>query len=182
MLIDVMKNSREIFGKREIEIVDKQINGIKLSQSEKNVLSRSVRKKLNLVKKLSKYKDDFDLKFNLINKKIINESINIINSKLKTKAILLFGSFVKNDNTIISDIDLCIVLGKTISKKKATEILMVLSGSLNKKVDVSIFENLPYRIKNEILKNNRTLYKTKDFDKIEFTIKETKKENDKKNY
>jgi predicted nucleotidyltransferase len=180
MLIDVIKESREIFGKREIEIVDKQINGISLTQSEKNVLSRSIRKKLELVKKLSKYSDEFNLKFNAENNKIINDSMNIIKSKINLKAILLFGSLLKKDNTKFSDIDLCIVLGRNVTKKQSTEILLEISGRLNKKIDISIYENLPDNIKCEILKNNRILYKTDDFNKTKFEIKELKIKNGKK--
>lgn len=180
MLIDVIKESREIFGKREIEIVDKQINGITLTQTEKNVLSRSIRKKLELVKKLSKYSDEFNLKFNAGNTKIIDESINTIKSRINPKAILLFGSLQKRDNTKFSDIDLCIVLGRNVSKKEATEILLEISGRLNNKIDISIYENLPDKVKYEILTNNRILYKTEGFSKKYFEIKELKLKDDKK--
>ena len=39
------KNARKIFGKKEIEIIEKQLNGIKLSPSEQTRLSRDIRKK-----------------------------------------------------------------------------------------------------------------------------------------
>ncbi len=39
------ENTRKIFGVRELKIIEKQLLGINLTQSEKNRLSRDIRKK-----------------------------------------------------------------------------------------------------------------------------------------
>ena len=66
--------ARKIFGKRELEIIEKQLLGISLTQSEKNRLSRDIRKKLEFVKELSIYIKEFKLKKGAIIKQIINET------------------------------------------------------------------------------------------------------------
>ena len=43
-------NARKIFGKRELKIIEKQLFGLNLTQSEKNRLSRDIRKKLEFIK------------------------------------------------------------------------------------------------------------------------------------
>ena len=56
-------DARKIFGKRELKIIQKQMLGIKLTQSEKNRLSRDIRKKLIFIQEISKYSKEFDLKY-----------------------------------------------------------------------------------------------------------------------
>ncbi len=41
--------ARKIFGQRELKIIEKQLNGISLTQSEKNRLSRDIRYKISAV-------------------------------------------------------------------------------------------------------------------------------------
>ena len=50
----------KIFGKKEIEINRKQLNGERLTQSEKNRLSRDIRQKLNFIEKLE-LREKFDI-------------------------------------------------------------------------------------------------------------------------
>ena len=51
-LISIIKDEkiRTLFGKRELEIIEKQLLGIKLSNSEKTRLSRDIRKKFEAIK------------------------------------------------------------------------------------------------------------------------------------
>ena len=72
------ENSRKIFGEREIKIIEKQINGISLTQSEKNRLSRDIRRKLQFIKEISKFENEFDLKKAQSIKEIIQEAKEII--------------------------------------------------------------------------------------------------------
>ena len=44
------KNARKIFGERELKIIEKQLIGVDLTQSEKNRLSRDVREKFKFIK------------------------------------------------------------------------------------------------------------------------------------
>ena len=71
-------NSRKIFGERELKIIEKQLNGVNLTQSEKNRLSRDIRQKLNFIEKFAVYKEDFSLKKNQANLDLIKESIEEI--------------------------------------------------------------------------------------------------------
>ena len=43
------ENVRKVFGKRELKIIEKQLLGVNLTQSEKNRLSRDIRKKFEFV-------------------------------------------------------------------------------------------------------------------------------------
>ena len=64
-LIDFLKkskDSRKIFGAGELKIIEKQLLGINLTQSEKNRLSRDIRKKLGFIKEASRFEEEFILK------------------------------------------------------------------------------------------------------------------------
>ncbi|MBU1973972.1 MAG: hypothetical protein KKH52_01090, partial [Nanoarchaeota archaeon] len=70
--------SRKIFGKRELKIIEKQLRGISLTQSEKNRLSRDIRLKFEFIKDCSRFQDEFKLKKSSINKKLIEEAREVI--------------------------------------------------------------------------------------------------------
>lgn len=153
--------ARKIFGQRELKIIEKQLNGINLTQSEKNRLSRDIRKKLNFIKEVSRFEDEFDLKKGIENKKIIEESKKIILEhplRNRIKKILLFGSVVKKEVTIRSDIDIAVIFGK-ITRRESFNFRKRVMGELPDKVDVQVFNVLPEKIKTSILKNHRVLYK-----------------------
>lgn len=167
------KNARKIFGNKELEIVFKQLDGITLTQSEKNRLSRDIRPKLEFIKQISNFKGEFKLKKKQEIKKKIEKAVNVIlNDELKNniKAILLFGSFADNSFTKRSDIDICVVFRK-INLKDATEFRIRVSGELPEKVDVQVFNILPQKVKKDIARNHKVLYKDKDYDNINFSIK-----------
>ena len=168
------QNTRKIFGKRELKIIEKQLFGINLTQSEKNRLSRDIRKKFEFVKEINEFRDDFKLEKNQGNKKIIKKAINIIlNDKLKEniKAVLLFGSFVDNALTRRSDIDICVLFNKNLSLKESTLFRVRIAGELPENVDVQVFNILPLKIKREIARKHKVLYKSKDYDNINFSLK-----------
>ena len=100
-LINVIKKPemRKIFGKRELKIIEKQLNGIALLPSERTRLSRDIRKKLEAVRLLSAFVEDFKLKKGLYLKEIIENVKNeIFNHSLfpKVKRIILFGTAAEN--------------------------------------------------------------------------------------
>jgi len=172
-LIKKNKNARKIFGIKEIEIILKQIDGTKLTQSEKNRLSRDIRPKLGFIKDISGFKDEFELKSNQENKNIIEKAKETIlkdKEKDNIKAILLFGSFADNTFTKRSDIDICVVFRKTIPVKNATEFRIRISGEINNKVDIQVFNILPQKIKKEIARNHKILFKAEDYDNTGFSI------------
>jgi len=153
--------ARKIFGKKEIIIIQKQISGIKLTQSEKNRLSRDIRPKLKFIKEVSEFSEEFDLKKGSENKKIVGEAVETIKKDKdshKIKEIWLFGSMVKNEMTIRSDIDIAVLFGK-IGLAEATRFRIRIQGKLHEKVDVQIFNKLEEKLKKSILKNHRVLYK-----------------------
>ena len=153
--------ARKVFGKREIVIIQKQLSGINLTQSEKNRLSRDIRPKLRFIKEISKFKDDFDLKKGIENKQLIERTKEIIledKLKDKIKEIWLFGSIIENQMTHKSDIDVAILFTK-ILKKEAFKFRIRILGKVNDKMDVQVFNVLPEKIKKSILKKHKVLYK-----------------------
>lgn len=153
--------SRKIFGKREIIIIRKQINGINLTQSEKNRLSRDIRPKLKFIAEVSKFKDEFGLKKGSENKKIVEKVLDTIRKDRdfeKIREIWLFGSMLTGKMTIRSDVDVCVLFDK-ISKKKADDFRIRILGWFDEKADVQVFNVLPKKIRESILKSHKVLYK-----------------------
>jgi len=156
------KNSeaRQIFGKKEIEIIQKQLLGLELTPSEKTRLSRDIRLKLKVINELSRYKEEFSLKKAQNIKDIINEAKEII--RLETgnnlKEILLFGSYSKNEASKTSDVDLAIVLKKT-DLKEATKLRAKILGKVHSKLDIQMYNILPEKIKKEIDKDKKIIFK-----------------------
>ncbi len=160
------KNARRIFGKKELEIMFKQLDGLSLTQSEKNRLSRDIRPKFEFIKEISKLENDFRLKKDQDAKKIIDKAVEIIlQDKLKEKieAIFLFGSRVRGIITPRSDIDICVVFD-AIEKEDADRFRIRISGEFSEKVDIQVFNTLPQNIKESIATKHKILYKSKEYD------------------
>ncbi len=172
------KGARKIFGRRELEIIVKQLEGIPLKQSERNRLSRDVRPKLEFIKELSKFEVEFKLKKDQDARNVIIKAINVIlQDKLKEniQAILLFGSRVKGIVTQRSDIDIAVVF-KDIEKGEADRFRIRILGDLSDKADVQVFNVLPQKIKRSIARSHKVLYKKENFDNNLFTIRYLKDE------
>ncbi len=154
------KNARKIFGKREIIIIEKQVNGIKLTQSEKNRLSRDIRKKLEFIKELERFSDEFKIKKgSAIKEKIRKAMEEILNDELKNKIkkIILFGSSINNARTFRSDIDIAVVFDE-ISLKEATKFRIRVSRNFGKDMDIQVYNTLPEKLKKEIDKKGGMIY------------------------
>ncbi len=174
--IMLSEESRLLFGKREQEIIRKQLAGERLLQWERNILSRSIRKKLKVVGKLAEFKEEFSLEHNADNKKIIEDAKNkILESEWKENiaAIMLFGSFADGTFTKRSDIDLAVVFRKNQGTKEATLFRARLLGRISSKVDLQVFNILPLKIKKEIMEKGVILYQ-KRFDKKREELKTIK--------
>ena len=172
------KNARKVFGKKEIEIVLKQLDGVTLTQSEKNRLSRDIRPKLMLIKEISKFGDEFELKKDADSLRLADKAAQLIlhdELRDRIKAILLFGSHVRGVVTKRSDIDICAIF-TDISLREATKFRIRIMAELPEKVDVQVFNILPQKIKREIARSHKVLYKNKDFDNINFSVKYMKDE------
>ncbi|MDP2750320.1 MAG: nucleotidyltransferase domain-containing protein [Nanoarchaeota archaeon] len=157
------ENVRKLFGKRELKIIEKQLLGINLTQSEKNRLSRDIRKKLDVIKEASKFEKEFELKKGAEIKKKINEAKEIIladvlHSHIKT--IKLFGSAVENKLTFRSDIDLAIIFDE-ISLKEATNFRKRILGRTSEKIDVQVYNILDKKIKKEVDEKGRSIYESR---------------------
>lgn len=158
--IKTNKNLRKIFGSQELKIIEKQLLGVSLTDSERIRLSRDIRKKFNAIKELSKFSNEFDLKKASEIKHLIENAKEVVFESRyfsKVKRIYLFGSFIENKLTLNSDIDIAIELINT-NKKEATKIRSELSGRINKRVDVQVFNLLPEKIKKEIKNKGKILY------------------------
>ena len=171
-------DARKIFGKKEIGIILKQLDGISLTQSEKNRLSRDIKPKFKFIKEASKFEDEFELKKGADSLKLINKAVQLIlhdELKDRIKAILLFGSHARGIVTKRSDIDICAIF-TDISLREATKFRIRIMGELPEKVDVQVFNILPQKIKKSIAINHKILYKSSNFDNMSFTIRHIKDE------
>ncbi len=155
------KNSRKVFGRREIKIIEKQVKGVKLTQSEKNRLSRDIRIKLEFIKECSRFSNEFKLKKGAEIKNLIDEvKEEILNDKLrnKIKEIWVFGSFVDNTMTFRSDLDIAVLFDK-ISLREATLFRMRISRNFSEKIDIQVFNVLPEKIKKSIIEKHSLIWK-----------------------
>ena len=149
-----------MFGEREIKIIEKQLLGVNLTQSEKNRLSRDIRAKLEFIEKAANFSEDFKLKKGAIIKKIISETKEIIlNDQLnkQIEKIILFGSAIENKLTFKSDIDIAVEF-EEINLKESTLFRKRISGKVNERVDIQVYNTLPGKIKKEIDKKGKILY------------------------
>src|SRR3989338_10050802 len=165
--------ARRIFGKKELEIMQKQLKGQHLTISERNRLSRDIKPKLSCIEKLSHFKEEFALAKNQENKALIKKAVKVIlqdKEKENIKAIFLFGSFADNTFIFRSDIDICVIFKKEPAFKEATKFRIRILGQLSDKLDIQVFNILPQKIKREIARNHKVLYKQKDYNNLDFTI------------
>lgn len=153
------EGARKIFGKSELKIIEKQLLGINLTQSEKNRLSRDIRKKLEFIEKASRFKGEFKLKKGAEIKKAIQETKEaILNDRLSKdiKKIILYGSAAENKLTFRSDIDIAVEF-KKIDLKEATKFRKRVLGESPEKADIQVYNTLPEKIQKEVDKG-RILY------------------------
>lgn len=154
------EEARKIFGQRELKIIEKQLLGINLTQSEKNRLSRDIRKKFEFIRKVSRFEEEFRLEKGAEIKKMVEEAKKVILDDVlfkKIKKIILYGSAVENKLTFRSDIDLAVVFDK-ISLKEATLFRKRVLGRSPEKIDIQVYNVLPKKIRKEIDKKGRVLY------------------------
>ncbi len=154
------EKARKIFGKRELKIIEKQLKGIPLTQSEKNRLSRDIRKKFQFIEEVSKFSDMFGLKKASSIKSLVQETKEVILEhplRNKIKKIILFGSVVEKKPTLKSDIDIAVKFSK-ISKKQAFSFRKSVLGKLPDSADVKVFNVLPEKIKKEVKNKGKVIW------------------------
>jgi len=160
-LVKHEKEMRKIFGQQELKIIEKQLLGINLSASEKTRLSRDIRPKFEIVKKLSDFKKEFNLKKAQEIKYLINEAKEVILESVWYKQInkiIVFGSTVENQRTFRSDIDIAVEFSD-ITLREATKFRIHVAGRVNSKIDIQVYNILPKKIKDSIIKNHKILYR-----------------------
>jgi len=154
------KNTRKLFGERELKIIEKQLHGINLTQSEKNRLSRDIRKKFEFIREVIRFSNDFELKKGSIIKEYIEEAKEVILNDIlhkKIRRITLYGSVVENKLSFKSDIDLAIEFYNT-SLSEATTFRKRILGEVNQKIDIQVYNYLPNKVKMEIQLRGKILY------------------------
>lgn len=159
-LVTHEKELRRIFGQQELKIIEKQLLGVRLSASEKTRLSRDIKPKFEIIKELSDFKKEFNLKKSQEIKHLINEAKEIILGSEWTKKInkiVLFGSAVENQLRLNSDIDIAVEFSE-INSKEATKFRIDISGKVSEKIDVQVLNMLPEKLKREINKKGKILY------------------------
>ncbi|MEK6859507.1 MAG: nucleotidyltransferase domain-containing protein [Nanoarchaeota archaeon] len=124
----------QILTNKEIKIINKKLSNKKLSQIERNRLSRSIRPKLkeiskidseSLLKRLEYIPDSITIENTLI--KVIKENVPDVDS------IILYGSVVQNNYREYNDIDIMVVTKKKVYEtekekwKKIREIINILN-------------------------------------------------------
>ncbi|MFH1065727.1 MAG: nucleotidyltransferase domain-containing protein [Nanoarchaeota archaeon] len=153
------REARRIFGEKEIKIIEKQLLGVNLTQSEKNRLSRGIRKKLEFMQKITRFEDEFRLKKGGEKKEIIKDAKEAIKEDIlanKINQIKLFGSAVENKLALRSDIDISVEFNE-ITTSEATLFRKRILGKLNKRVDLQVYNVLPSNIKKAIDEKGRML-------------------------
>ena len=158
-------SARLIFGKKELEIIKKQLLGLQMTQSERNRLSKFIRPKLQFMEKCVEFKQEFELirkeKFKLILSQTLNACLE---DKLGKNicAILLFGSHVDETAIWRSDIDIAVIFDEDISSRDQIDFTLRLQ--IPEIVQISIFNSLPIYVKASLIKNYKVLYKNRKFD------------------
>ncbi len=88
----------------------------------------------------------------------MNKEIKLVVDEIKNikgvEGIYLFGSYARKKTKPFSDIDICVITDKDIQKKRREEILSCSS----RKIDISIFSDLPLNIRFRIFKEGKVLY------------------------
>lgn len=159
-LISNNKDVKLIFGIGEIRIIRKQLLGVKLSQSEKNRLSRSIRPKLKFVRECSLYKDEFQVKKggeSLKQISILKDKILLDKKCNDVVKIFIFGSFVENRMSMDSDVDISVEFNN-ITEKEAS--LFKQRMSPPHLLDLSVFNFLSEKMKKEVICNGKIIFKT----------------------
>ena len=101
---------------------------------------------------------------------IVNKILEL-DTKHKVEFIILFGSQTTKKATPLSDIDIAIFYKGGIPSRFNFRLLV--SGKLNKRYDIQIFQDLPLYVRKEVLKGKILYYKNYSFmfDQVMETIK-----------
>jgi len=149
------KNVRKIFGEKELGIIEKQLFGQDLTQSEKNRLSRDVRKKFDFIKEASEFDDDvFKLKKGAFIHEIIDDAVDVIKKDAlneKVNKIIKYNS----EESKITDI---FVIFSDIDDKEVVEFRRRMLNKTNSRINVRVYNFLSKKIKESIDEKGKVLH------------------------
>ncbi len=158
-------DARKVFGKRELKIIEKQAWAVELTQSEKNRLSRDIRKKLEFIEKIARFSDAFKLKKGASVKEKVNQVVETIQKDplaAKIKRIWLFGSTVQKTRSLgHSDVDIAVEFDD-ITPRDALVFRRRVLGNFDERVDVQVLNALPKEVQTEIREQGSVLHERSD--------------------
>lgn len=134
-----------ILTQREREIISKKIKGLSLTQNESNILSKTIRPKLNEIREINADLLLNKLEYNQMAKSIENKVKKIILENIKgVKAIILCGSAVQTNYKEYNDIDIIIAINrvlneKTMEKRKMVRRLLDIAEKEGLILDIQIY-------------------------------------------
>ena len=150
------ENVRKIFGEKELRIIEKQLFGQDLTQSERNRLSRDVRKKFDFIKEASKFDDDvFKLKKGALIKEVVDETVNVIKKDIlgeNVSKIILYNS---DSESQISDV---FVSFSEVDEKDVVLFRRRMLDETNSRINIRIYNFLSKKIKESIDEKGKVLY------------------------
>jgi predicted nucleotidyltransferase len=142
------RNMEPILSKREIEVVRKRLNNEHITQTESNYMSRSIRPKLRsaeflvatkMLSLLDYRRKRYEREDNVLKDKLVEGIEKCIEADL-VKAIVLFGSYVRNNHSNYRDIDVMVVLKRKLWKTSAekNKIKRHIESLIDVKLDITL--------------------------------------------
>lgn len=98
---------------------------------------------------------------------MINKVADELKDNEHVSAVILFGSYARDEQKPISDIDICILT----SDDAPESFLKSLAGYSSEKVQISVFGMLPSWVRYNILKEGRVIFKKSDKDMHDATVR-----------
>lgn len=89
---------------------------------------------------------------------LVEEIVNDLRKIKSVKSIILFGSYARGNQKPLSDIDICVLTNRKITDNVKSNIISYSS----EKIDISLFWDLPVRIRYRILKEGKTILNKDD--------------------
>lgn len=99
--------------------------------------------------------------------KQIKDDFQCVLGKKEVVGILLFGSYVEDNQTNRSDIDICVVAPEADHFKLYSEFLLKINVVL-KKYDIKFFTELPLYLKIQVIENGILIYSPNELDLYEY--------------
>tara|TARA_Y100000310_G_scaffold122568_1_gene121286 strand:- start:748 stop:1287 length:540 start_codon:yes stop_codon:yes gene_type:complete len=150
------ENVRKIFGEKELRIIEKQLFGQDLTQSEKNRLSRDVRKKFDFIKEASEFDEDvFKLKKGALINEIMDEAVSVIKKDELNERITKIIMYNSEEDTQITDV---FVVFSEIDDKEVVGFRRRMLDKTNSRINVRVYNFLSKKIKESIDEKGKVLH------------------------